>query len=555
MPTTSHASTAGDGGAEWVFVGAGLPANNLANVSRARRAPSVNAATCYAPRQIKPGAGSASDTFSACSENTPMTSATGPRILILALLVLAYALAFQGSRGLFTTDEGRYSAVALNMLESGDFVTPKLSHDVAHFSKPPLTYWAIAASVAVFGGNEWAIRLPNALAFTLTVWLCFAIGKRLDREHAGWAALIYASMALPYLGAHWVSTDTLLSVFETLAALGLIAALLDGERPLRQALLLWVALGLAFVTKGPPGLLGIAALALAALTCPPLRPRIGRLGARWGWALWLAIAAPWFVLLIVQRPDLLDYFLHDEVAARVLSDKHGRSPGFYGLITVYLPTLLLGSLPWGVRLLGALRRPWPRLAALREDPGLWLPLLWFSVPLLVFLLAQSRMPLYLLPLWVPLALLIARTLPPGPPTFSRGGWLLLGLWLAALIALRGFAAQAPMHTNDRALAATMREQGVVAPELVFVEDSPRFGLRLYLGANIERARINQATSRYEQSLADLLAEPPQCRTFIVKPRSENDLQVAAARLGRPMHALGAGTARFHWYRAQGDTCP
>lgn len=484
-----------------------------------------------------------------------MKSETGVRILILALIVLAYALAFQGSRGLFTTDEGRYSAVALNMLERSDFITPQLSHDVAHYTKPPLTYWAIAASVALFGANEWAVRLPNALAFALTVWLCFAIGKRLDRERAAWAALIYASMALPYLGAHWLNTDTLLTLFETLAALGFIAALLDAGRPLRQALLLWAALALAFLTKGPPGLLGIAALAIAAFTCPPLRPHLGRLGARWGWLLWLAIAAPWFVVLIVQHPGLLDYFLYDEVAARVLSDKHGRSPGFYGLISVYLPTLLLGSLPWGVRLLGALRRPWPGLAYLRSDPGLWLPLLWFTVPLLVFFLAQSRMPLYLLPLWVPLALLIARTLPPGTPRLPRTGWLLLGLWLGALIALRGFAAHAPMHTDDRQLAQVMREQGADAPELVFVEDSPRFGLRLYLGANIERARINQATTRYEQSLADLLAEPPQCRTFVVKRSSEHNLQAAATHLGRPMQSLGAGTGRFHWYRATGDTCP
>src|SRR3546814_11295579 len=111
-------------------------------------------------------------------------------------------------------------------------------------------------------------------------------------------------MALPDLGAYWVSTDTLLTLVESLAALGFVAALLDNGRPLRQALLLWSALGLAFLTKGPPGLLGIAALTIAALTCPPLRPRIGHLGARWGWLLWLAIAAPWFVVLIVRQPQI-----------------------------------------------------------------------------------------------------------------------------------------------------------------------------------------------------------------------------------------------------------
>src|SRR3546814_11398534 len=136
------------------------------------------------------------------------------------------------------------------------------------------------------------------------------------------------------------------------------------------------------------------------------------------------------------------------------------------------------------------------------------------------------MPLYLLPLWLPLALLIARTMPPGPPAFSRGGWLLLGLWLALLIGFRGFAAHAPLHTDDRRLAQVMRTQGVVAPELVFVEDSQRFGLRLYLGANIERHRLNQATRNSEHSLADFTAAPAHSPTLHVQPPHEPQLQRA-----------------------------
>ena len=54
------------------------------------------------------------------------------------------------------------------MLESGDWLVPRLSDHQEHLTKPPLYYWAVATSIAAFGANEWSVRLPNALAFLLT---------------------------------------------------------------------------------------------------------------------------------------------------------------------------------------------------------------------------------------------------------------------------------------------------------------------------------------------------------------------------------------------------
>ena len=81
---------------------------------------------------------------------------------LVATLLLVLAFAFQGSRGLWDPDEGRYSAVALQMLESGDWLVPRLSDHQEHLTKPPLYYWAVATSIAAFGANEWSVRLPNA---------------------------------------------------------------------------------------------------------------------------------------------------------------------------------------------------------------------------------------------------------------------------------------------------------------------------------------------------------------------------------------------------------
>src|SRR2546428_758707 len=104
------------------------------------------------------------------------STASALRWLLPLLLILAFA--FQGSRGLYDPDEGRYTGVALQMLDTGDFLVPSLEPGHFHLTKPPLTYWALAASIALFDHNEWAARLPNALAFFLTALIVYRLGRR-----------------------------------------------------------------------------------------------------------------------------------------------------------------------------------------------------------------------------------------------------------------------------------------------------------------------------------------------------------------------------------------
>ena len=113
-----------------------------------------------------------------------MTATTQRWLIVLAVLV--YAIAFQGTRGLYSPDEGRYTNVALNMLDSGDWLKPMLHREVEHWAKPPLTYWSVAASVAVFGRSELAARLPGALAFAGRVLPDATLrGMRIFRSHGG----------------------------------------------------------------------------------------------------------------------------------------------------------------------------------------------------------------------------------------------------------------------------------------------------------------------------------------------------------------------------------
>ena len=454
-----------------------------------------------------------------------MTDSTNPlgrtsprRTVVIFLLVLAFALLFQGSRGLWEPDEGRYTDVALEMLRLGDFLNPSLHHELPHFSKPPLTYWTLAGSFALFGRNEWAARLPLALAFAFTVLAVYWMGRRLVPEKPWLPALVYGTSLMPFVGSNVVSTDAFLTLWEAVAVLGFVALRWDGtggrERLGRNGpfdahavmrLVLWGGFGLAFMTKGPPALLPLLAiLAFRLIERGARRGDDGHdAGPRWvtpgALLFFLVVAGTWFVTVIALDPSLLGYFLRYEVADRVFTTVHGRNPAWYGAFTVYVPTLLVGTLPWTLPVFRGLRRLprlltgrfWGRLR--RDEPELLFLLLWFLVPLAVFSVARSRLPLYVLPLFAPISLLIGRHLArrdrPFAMTRRRLAWL--GLWIVVLVGLKATAAYLPNRPEDSRRMARAIEAQVTAPytEIAFLDRSPRYGLSLYLGVEIERLTL------------------------------------------------------------------
>src|ERR1700716_2279285 len=92
--------------------------------------------------------------------------ASGPQRFVRLVLIAAAALILYlpglGRPPLWEPDEGRYAEIAREMYLSGDYVTPR-DNFVRYFEKPPLVYWAETAAIAVFGANEFAVRLPAAL--------------------------------------------------------------------------------------------------------------------------------------------------------------------------------------------------------------------------------------------------------------------------------------------------------------------------------------------------------------------------------------------------------
>jgi 4-amino-4-deoxy-L-arabinose transferase-like glycosyltransferase len=411
----------------------------------------------------------------------------------IALLALLLGLALLGGRGIWDPDEGRYTNVALNMLDSGDWINPRRSDEVGHWTKPPLTYWAIASSVAVFGPNPWAARLPAALSYLLCVFLAWRIAGRLRPGSEDQAALIYATMLFTVGAAHLITTDYVLTACSTLALWGFVEARFGATHPRAWIALMWAGFALAFMTKGPPGLLPLVAVLAYDLVMPG---RSGHRVLQWsGLLLFVLLALPWYVAVILNNPGLFRYFIGDEVVNRVTTNEFGRHGQWYGWLSIYAPTLLLGTLPWTpallrwARTLPATLRGWWRDPARRAADAAWLlPTLWLLLPLLVFCLSRSRLPLYILPLFTPLAVLIAMQRVreglglPAPKRLAAWCVLLLGLQLAV--------AFWPTHKDASKWAEALRTQArAPVREVVFVEDMARYGMHLHLGTSTHIEKI------------------------------------------------------------------
>jgi len=424
------------------------------------------------------------------------------RMLWLALLVLIiYTAAFQGMRGLWDSSEGRYTNVAVEMLRFNDWLHPVTHHEHPHWTKPPLTYWALAASMSGLGHSEWAVRMPGALAFLLTVLLVYLLGRLFVPERPWLPALIYTSFVLPATASNVITTDNLLTLAETAAITGFAYAYWaeGGSFGARYgALLGWLAGGVGFLIKGPA--VGLPLFALLIFHGLRRRQLVGR---RLYWLLGPLLAAAlgisWFMALSDNKPALLIDFIWNEVIMRATTGEHHRNSSWYGGLVIYLPVLLIGSLPWtwialrGVA--GTLRRWWQshRDAGVVMDDRDRLLLLWLLVPLAVFMVARSRLPLYVLPLFVPLALLAARA---AGQLVQRRLWVLLpALGMVAVLALRVTAGVMVDHRDSRALAQQLviLADGPIG-EVVFVDQEAQQGLSFYIDAEVEELRMDSRSS-------------------------------------------------------------
>jgi 4-amino-4-deoxy-L-arabinose transferase-like glycosyltransferase len=312
-------------------------------------------------------------------------------------------------RGLFIPDEGRYADIAREMLDSHDWVTPRLN-GIKYLEKPPLQYWATAGAFALFGVDEWTARLWTALTgFLGIIFTAFAGSRLAPRSPPILTALIIAGCWGYFVGGQILTLDMGLTFFLTAAMLGFALSRRgdispDAER--RWMLVAWGAMACAVLSKG---IVGIALPALALLVYVAIERDWGLLRRlHWGTGLCLlgAIVLPWFVLVQLRNPEFFRFFFIGEHFERYLLPNHHRpGPWWY-----FVPVLLLGLLPWTSGIPSAIARRWkaPAPSGFRLDRFL---VVWSGVIVVFFSTSQSKLPGYVLPALPAILLLLARHYP------------------------------------------------------------------------------------------------------------------------------------------------
>ncbi len=378
---------------------------------------------------------------------------SGVERALLAVLLFAAAVAVFEPSGssLAEPDETRYAEIPREMLASGDFLVPRLN-GLPYFEKPPLLYWTEAASLRVFGETPWAARLPARVAGLGTALLVVLAAGGWRRREGLSAGIFLLVSPIGFLMTRTNLTDGILTFFFTATLLGARAAIerLARGRPWRMAAA-WtgVAAAGAFLSKGLiaivlPGLIllswGVATGRLRHLVQLAFSPAP---------AVFVVLAAPWFLLVESRHPGFLQFFFVHEHFQRFATGSAKRAgPLFY-----FVPVFALGFLP-GLAFFGAaLRRAWRR-----TDEGFFF-LIWFAAVFVFFSLSRSKLPPYLFPA-IPAAAWLS-----GRAASSRPG---RGIWILHAALATSLAAALLCHPTTRAFVMEARLQGIVAPALALL---------------------------------------------------------------------------------------
>ena len=323
-----------------------------------------------------------------------------------AVLAASIALVWHslGDHGLFPPDEGRYAAASGWMAEHGGWLAPELRGQI-HVTKPPLAYWAQAASMVAFGKTEFAARFPSALATTGLLLATFVAARAwLGRLAATAAVALLACMPLVQVVGRLATTDAMLSLWWWCAICSAWMALRDSVRRPGWTAGFWTSCALVGLTKGPLLLAPPAIVGCWLLLAGRLR-ELRRLHPVAG----LALAAAPLALVAwgywSANPDRVLPIWKHEFIDRFTGGKHD-SPFLtipFAFVAGLFPATAMLVLP-GFNL------PWRHaLAALRAGDLRSLLAVSVVLPLAGFSLLRGSSLTYVLPLAAPLAVLAGIT--------------------------------------------------------------------------------------------------------------------------------------------------
>ena len=353
-------------------------------------------------------------------------------LTLICYLVFFYGL---GDYALWDPDEGRTGVIAKEMVASGNWLT--LTHNgEPYYDKPALFFWLVALGLKVLGLSELPVRLPSALAASLTIGVVYLWSSLSGTWRGGlWGALILAtSMEFMALG-RFGNTDM---VFTFFFAAALLYFLWWKKRGRGAAWPFYLFLAFASLTKGPVGL--VLPLLIVGIV----------LALRKEWSFWremrllqgmavvILVSGSWYLLAAFRDPDYIKTFLWDHNVLRFLTSRQGidHSEPIYYLFLI----LIGGFLPWIFYLPSVLNNLWERRGSEGDEERLFFAV-WAATVIVFFSLARNKLGTYILPAFPPLALLtgdvVGQFVAGQEAKPKRDRWILYGslVWLFLLFAI------------------------------------------------------------------------------------------------------------------------
>lgn len=348
--------------------------------------------------------------------------------LILLLMGAAFFLPFLGAAPLFDWDEVNFAESAREMLLTGDYFRVRINFQ-PFWEKPPLFIWMQAASMQLFGINEYAARFPNAVFGMLNLLLLFELGRHLRSDRFGFLwAMGMLGVFLPHVYFKSGIIDPVFNTFIFLSVWFIYKAARQYGSSRARSMAIWagVFMGLAVLTKGPVGVLLPVLTTIAFWVFSRMKPLVSLVNLFLCALAALFVSAFWFGPETLKNGTwFLEEFIRYQIRLFSTPDAGHAQPFYYHFVVV-----LLGCFPISIPALRVLfRSAQTRL----DDPDftLWMKCLLWTV-LLLFSIVTTKIVHYSSMAYLPLAALGAISL----EEFLRGrqNW---SFWQSLLFILVG----------------------------------------------------------------------------------------------------------------------
>ncbi|MDY6821162.1 MAG: glycosyltransferase family 39 protein [Deferribacterota bacterium] len=311
-------------------------------------------------------------------------------VIIYLIFLTLYLFIGTGSAPLFETTEGRYAEISREMYVNKDYITPTFE-GIKHFHKPPFSYWMMVSGMKIFGVNTFGLRFFGVIFSLITLITVYFLSKLFfDNDYFAFLSVVFSSSSLLFLiFSRVLATDIYLTAFATLSYYFLFRQIYHKKSSL-NAYFLAFFLGLAFLTKGPVVFIfTLIPFYIIKVFSDSHKCVFNLKEISIGFIIFSIVAFPWYIIVTLKIPELLNYFVVDQIFHRLKDNKFNKDAPIY----YFVPTFLITFFPYILYLIkGLVKR--------KNIPNrIYILYAYILIPFIILSLNRAKLITYILPFY------------------------------------------------------------------------------------------------------------------------------------------------------------